>query len=170
MNGNGARRALGAAAALVGALILGCTSGPQPIAFGQDACDYCRMTADDPRYGAELVTAKGRVHRFDSIECLASYWADARASGTPIAGVWVTDFQSPGHLVALDSARFVRARTVHSPMGRNLVAVSLRADAAVVERELGSAPMPWDEVVALLARERLVAGLGHADGTDGGER
>ena len=49
----GARRGSAAATAalLLVALLAACDRGPRPIAYGRDACDYCRMVISDPRYG-----------------------------------------------------------------------------------------------------------------------
>ena len=71
-------------AAVAGVLALaGCAPrAPRPIAYGRDACAECRMVASDPRFGAQLETATGKLYVFDSIECLAAYTlargADAR--------------------------------------------------------------------------------------------
>ena len=37
------------------------------------------MTIVDPRYGAELVTTKGKVYKYDAVECLInSVYADEK--------------------------------------------------------------------------------------------
>ena len=80
------------------ALLTGCAvAGPEPIALNEDACDYCRMTIADARFGGEAVTRKGRAHKFDSIECLAG-WARAAKPGT-VRALYVLDAQHPGTFV-----------------------------------------------------------------------
>ncbi len=54
-------------------LISSCGSKPEPINYGHDECEFCRMQISDNRYGAELVTDKGKVYKFDSIECLIEF-------------------------------------------------------------------------------------------------
>ncbi|MGB5288980.1 MAG: hypothetical protein WBN42_10875, partial [Ignavibacteriaceae bacterium] len=49
-------------------LLASCGSKPEPINYGKDECEFCRMQISDNRYGAELVTDKGKVYKFDSIE------------------------------------------------------------------------------------------------------
>ncbi|MCB0620489.1 MAG: hypothetical protein KDC41_17650, partial [Saprospiraceae bacterium] len=51
-------------------LFLACRPAPQPIEYGSDLCDYCKMTIVDRQHAAEAVTGKGRAYRFDAIECL----------------------------------------------------------------------------------------------------
>ena len=136
----GATRAL----ALVG-LAACAASGPQPIALGQDACDYCRMTIADARYGGEAITTTGRVHKFDGIECLAGYMRSVPA-GT-VKSVYVIDLQHPGTLVPAESAGFLKATRIHSPMGRSLVGCAT-AKAARSSDDLGGKTMTWAEVLA----------------------
>jgi copper chaperone NosL len=140
----------GAGVALVG----GCApAGPRAIAFGREQCATCRMTVDDPRYGAEVVTRTGRVHVFDSIECCAMFAAGA--DGADARGTWVSDVRAPGTLVDVHVARFWRGGA-STPMGMGLVATA--AAAAPVAGAEG--PLRWDAVRALVAREGMSRGSG----------
>ena len=146
-------RALGAMVALL-ALTAGCgRSGPPPIAYdGSVSCEYCRMTVTDPRYGAELITEKGKVLAFDSIECLASYYAQAAGRGAA-PRAWVSDFQHPGTLIPADSARYLRGGP-SSPMALNVLAVSPAASTDDLRRQLGGGDvMTWSAVLELVAAE-----------------
>ena len=132
--------------------LLACARGPQPIAYGADACEYCRMAISDPRFGGEIVSTKGKVHKFDSAECLASYVASAGDSA--IATLWVNDFRHPGTFVDATRAHFVRAPGgVSTPMGEAIFAFAPESDAAAEARTLGGTAMSWTDVLAL-ARER----------------
>ena len=37
-----------------------CNAGPVPIKPGKDNCQFCKMTISDIRFGAEIITAKGK--------------------------------------------------------------------------------------------------------------
>ena len=158
-------RAAIAVAAVAAALLLGACAagGPEPIAYGRDACDYCRMVISDARYGAELVTAKGKVRRFDSIECLAAYYLQVRAEGQ-VRSLWVTDFARPGTLVPAADAQYVRAAGPGSPMGMGLTALGPQADGAARRRVAGddASPMRWPDVLALVEREGMPRGAAPA--------
>lgn len=148
-----ARRAWTSAAA---ALLVACTpGGPREIAYGEEACGYCRMSITDRRFGAQALTATGRVQTFDSIECLAGYVLGVDAA--QLRGAWVTDFHRPGTFVAADSATYWQVDGA-SPMGRGLVATT--GD----RRPAGAAgaPLAWASVVALVGREAVRPGSAHA--------
>ena len=54
-------------------LIIGCEVKPQEIAYGQDACHFCKMTIVDRQHAAELVTVKGKAFKYDAIECMMNH-------------------------------------------------------------------------------------------------
>lgn len=119
--------------------------GPRPLVQSQDACDYCKMTISDARFGGEVVMKTGKIHTFDAAECLAS-WV-ARADATTIAGVYVIDIQHPGTLVPAESAGYLKGAMVPSPMGR---AISAFATPAIAEQQravLSGSVATWRELV-----------------------
>lgn len=131
------------------ALLGACGGSPRPLVAGEDACDFCRMTVSDTRFGGEVVTTKGRVHTFDSVECLASY-VNALPDSTTSAGVWVADYESSA-MIPASRARFVRGGTLHSPMGRDLAAFAERHDPAALTARYGGEVVTWAQVRAEVA-------------------
>ncbi len=128
-------------------LMAACSAaGPVPIRMNEDACDFCRMTISDSRFGGEAVTATGRRHTFDSIECLVSWSRTASAKDT--RALYVIDTQHPGSFVAADSAGFLKAGFMKSPMGRGLVAFASPQRAEEQRAMLGGTVMTWRELLA----------------------
>jgi copper chaperone NosL len=97
-----------------------CADGPRPLAYGHEACAFCRMTLTDVRYGAEVLTTKGKVYPFDSIECMASFYQTLPPENGK--GIYVVDFEHPGVWVPAEQARYVRSEQLPSPMGLHLTA------------------------------------------------
>jgi copper chaperone NosL len=104
-------------AALTVALLAGCTRGPEEFHFGEDLGAYCRMPIVDGRFAAQIVTQTGRVYKFDSIECMASYLAFQVTDETDVHSVWVSNAAKPGELLPATDAVFVRHPSIRSPMG-----------------------------------------------------
>ena len=98
-------------------LFSACRSAPEAIVVGEDHCDLCHMQIADARFGAEVITEKGRVMKFDSVSCLAGYLA----SNHP-AQVLVSDFLHPGKLIPVERAQFLRMKKMNGPMGPAVVA------------------------------------------------
>jgi copper chaperone NosL len=120
---------------------------PAPIVYNADSCDYCRMQISDPRFGAELVTKKGRTLKFDSIECLLAFYKQAGRAGD-VESVWVADLRHPGVLVDATQARFVDLGAERAPMGgrHGWAAIVDQRDAALVGITDPSAIKTWAEL------------------------
>ncbi|HEX6133547.1 MAG TPA: nitrous oxide reductase accessory protein NosL [Longimicrobiales bacterium] len=155
-------RAVAAIAALALAVsFAACAPGPEPIAYGEDVCAHCRMVIADERYGAELVTTKGRVLKFDSIECLADYVLREMDS-TDIHSLWVTGFRNPGELIRIEDAIFLHSPALRSPMGADLTAFDAAdTNAAAVVSEFGGEVLDWDGVLQLITMEPPGTGMMH---------
>lgn len=153
-----------AAGTLGGALLAGCApTGPRAVAFGREACAFCRMTVDDPRHAAQLATRTGKVHAFDSLECCARWIAEHGEA--EVRTVWVSDVRSPsaaGHRqLAATAARFWRTAAFATPMGGGMVAT---AD-AVPPAAGAEGPLDW-----AAARGRLAQGAMGSPGGGGDAR
>ena len=104
-------------------LIFSCAVAPQEIHYEKDQCHACRMMISDPRFGAELVTIKGKVYKFDAIECMLP--EVIKNGKEAYAFILATDFQQPGKLLDVKDLDFLINDQVPSPMGRNLSAYQL---------------------------------------------
>ncbi|MBL0940677.1 MAG: nitrous oxide reductase accessory protein NosL [Gemmatimonadaceae bacterium] len=143
------RRRSAAVAALVA--LGACDAGPRPLIAGQDSCGYCRMSIDDVRFGALVITAKGKQQTFDSIECAASFVASLPAGEAP-RSIWVANFANPGEWVDATQATFLHASGLRSPMGRELVAFTPAFNADSLARTHGGNRMTWADVQFLVAQ------------------
>ena len=116
------------------ALISGCKSGPEPIRYGYDSCDFCRMTIVDNRFGGELVTSKGKVYKFDAAECLGNFYHRTHESFT-----WVlfVDFNHPGTLIPAKQAFLLQSDQLHSPMGKGIAAFQNEQQAKEAQKLYG---------------------------------
>ena len=126
-------------------LAAACGRDPRPIAYDADGCAYCRMQISDARFGAELITTKGKVYTFDSIECLLAFHRQASAAGD-VRSVWVSDYRHPGTLIPATAATYVQLGAGRSPMGRGLLAVASDGDARLVAT--GAAIKRWADLLA----------------------
>jgi copper chaperone NosL len=126
-------RLLRAAALALGAFVVvvvawpGAKAGPEPVAWGRDACGQCRMLLSRPGFAAELRDASGVLTRYDDVGCLVRAM---RAAHADVPEVWVED-HAGGGFVPLLTARLVRAPSVATPMGSGIVA--FRDDGAARE-------------------------------------
>lgn len=111
-------------------------TSPVAIELGRDACASCKMTIVDGRYGGEIVTEKGKVYPFDSVDCLIHF---QQQSADLQGQTYIVDFAHPGVLISSDQAVFGTLETRSSPMGSRYVGFSSAAEA---QATLGNSAQP----------------------------
>jgi copper chaperone NosL len=94
-----------------------------------------------------LVTTKGKVYTFDSIECLVDYLRKQMNSGVEAKHIMVTPFTKPGSLVEADGSWYLHSKGLPSPMGMYLTAFESEADLKSFKDENGGLSFSWDELV-----------------------
>ncbi|MCB0685802.1 MAG: hypothetical protein KDC53_04735 [Saprospiraceae bacterium] len=105
-------------------ILSACEVSPQAINYEIDQCSACKMTISDPRFGAELITTKGKIFKFDAIECMVPELLKSGTSG--YSYILATDYNNPGVLVEAQKLYFLISREIPSPMGGFLSAYSNR--------------------------------------------
>jgi copper chaperone NosL len=134
-----------AAVVLLLCLVPGCAREPRAIEYGTDACVRCKMVITDQRYGSELVTRKGRVYIFDSVECLVASVIDGGDfDESRIHGSFVTAFHDPGTLIDASTAGYLVSERLPSPMGMNLTAFQSVAAAEAAGELYGGEVVDWE--------------------------
>jgi copper chaperone NosL len=129
------------------ALIVSCEIKSRPINYGEDGCDYCRMTIIEEHYGAELLTTKGKAYVFDSIECLAAFIIKREVVMDEIHTLYCTDVETSGELFPVNELVFVYAKKLRSPMGLNLSAYRNKSTAENVAELYFGELLEWDELI-----------------------
>ena len=100
--------------------ISSCNSGPKPINYGADACDFCRMTIVDKQHAAQVVIKTGKAFKYDAIECMLN---DLKEWEHPeIRHYLVADYANPGVLTDASTAAYLISQDIPSPMGEFLTA------------------------------------------------
>lgn len=141
---------LTAAAAVLFAMILtSCDAGPEPMRYGQDECTSCKMTIADQRFGAEIITKKGRVLKFDDLGCMADYVKEGQIAESDIKHRVVSDFNHPNVFLPVESALFLKNDELKSPMRSDSAAFASQAELEQVKAKLGNGQQAkWPAVAA----------------------
>lgn len=101
-------------------LLVACSTAPQPITVGKDACSFCKMSVVDKRYGAELITKKGKVYKFDDMHCLIAFRKSGSMQDQDLQCMYIVNFDAPHELLVLKDALLFKSEQLRSPMGSNI--------------------------------------------------
>ena len=120
--------------------VVGCAGkDPQPVEiFPEDACANCRMAVSSKQFASEIITTKGKVHKFDDINCLDQF--SVRNPEEKSAATYYMDYDTRQWLRAGECT--IVTTGISTPMGSGKVAV---ADVKRAEELCGQFPSSGDK-------------------------
>jgi copper chaperone NosL len=136
---------------ILATMIIACRPERSPIDYGLDKCYYCKMTIVDQRFGAELVTTKGKVYKFDATECLIHFNKTREVPADEMAMLLTNTFDRPGELVDVNQCFFLQSENMPSPMGKFINPFSSKDMARKIGESESGTLFQWNELI-----ERLV--------------
>ena len=134
---------------LIAIVCTSCSVEPQPINYGVDDCTLCRMKITEEKFGAEILTKKGKVLKFDSGECMINYLNQNSAEEINFESYLVIDYANPSKLIDAKKAFWLHGENINSPMGGNISAFEKQESAEAIKCETGSQLLNWNEVIKL---------------------
>lgn len=127
--------------------LLSCSTEPEPLAYGEDACHTCKMTLMDTKFGCELVTKKGKVFKFDDLNCMLTYYNSADVNTQDFAHKLVVDFTQPKKLIPAADAFYLKSAGIKTPMASQIAAFETKASMETVQKEVRGIYLVWGELV-----------------------
>ncbi len=135
-------------------LAVGCSVGQPEIKYGSDECAHCRMNVVDAKFGAALLTTKGRTYVFDAPECMVPFVGhNGRLVEQEVKGWYVSDFANPGTLIDATKAYYLQAPTLKSPMRGNVAAFATEAERSEAQKHFPGELLDWPAVKKLFTDE-----------------
>ncbi|MFT5886709.1 MAG: copper chaperone NosL [Arcticibacterium sp.] len=121
-----------------------CSIQSQEITYGKDACHFCKMNIVDQQHASEIVSKKGKVFKYDSIECLLQ---DEENNQTEKVALYlVMDYYKPNSFIDASKAIFLISENVPSPMGAYLSALSSKESADKLQADERGNLYTWEEI------------------------
>ncbi len=125
--------------------LFSCKAEKREIQFGIEACVYCKMIIVDDQFATETVSSKGKVHVFDSIECMLDYLTANETED--FALYFVSDYARPGELIEAQKSTIFQSENLPSPMGQNLSAFGSESTALLMQNEKGGTIHSWADLL-----------------------
>ncbi|MCC6724068.1 MAG: nitrous oxide reductase accessory protein NosL [Saprospiraceae bacterium] len=131
---------------LVFGLFAACTPTAEPVAFGEDMCAHCKMTIVDEPFAAEAVSQKGKVYKFDAIECMVEFLKIKQSD--EMALMLVRDYENPKDWQDATQCNYLISKDLPSPMGAGLSAWLSKENAEAMKAEKGGEVYDWANLQA----------------------
>jgi copper chaperone NosL len=127
--------------------ITSCNAGPEPLKVGIDNCHFCKMTISDARFGAELVTKKGKIYKFDDTHCILDYLKTKEVESANIKNIYLINYSGNHQLIDVKNALLLKADELRSPMAGNIAAFDLQDSLAAVQKRFPGTMVLWNELI-----------------------
>lgn len=117
----------------------------EPIKLNVDNCSFCKMSITDGKFGAEIITQKGRIYKFDDIMCMINYHKENPE--TKIKDFYVLDYTQDNVLIPAETAFFLTGGDIHTPMRGNIAAFSKENEVKEFGIKLNATSMTWGVII-----------------------
>ncbi len=117
----------------------------EPIKINIDQCHQCKMNIADGKFGAELITKKGRVYKFDDIFCLINFCE--QNTNVAIEKYFVHDYKKENTLIDAEKAFFCKGGTINSPMHGNIIATENQLNIEQLKAQFQAKSITWKEII-----------------------
>jgi copper chaperone NosL len=123
-----------------------CKIEPEPLRFGKDGCHTCKMTLMDNKFGGEIVTTKGKIYKFDDVNCMLSFYNSGDVSVDEMKEVLIVDFATPERLIDARKALYVKSESIKSPMASNIAAFESDKNLKEINKRWNGSILVWKEL------------------------
>lgn len=127
-------------------LLVACNISPQPIRVGKDTCTYCKMAIGNNRFGAEIISVKGKIFKYDEIHCLLNDMEAKKISKAAIKAIYFTDFCGTHELVNSKNAFYLKCEKLMSPMGGNIAIFANEDSLLSIKIQLEGKQVYWNDL------------------------
>lgn len=121
-----------------------CTIESEKINYGKESCHFCSMTIVDKQHASEVVTTKGKVFKYDAIECMINDLNQRK--NLEIGLLLVNDYAQPGTFLKAEDASYLISEGIKSPMGAFLSAFGSNDQAQKPLEEYGGKIYNWESI------------------------
>ena len=128
--------------------IMSCNPESKPIIYGEDKCEFCRMSIVDQRFGSEIVTKKGKAYKFDAVECMINYIDEHVEDESKIQLILTNTYDDPGKLTDALSCTYLKSQNMPSPMGMFLNPFRKVSMAIELQKQNTGDILSWEELRA----------------------
>ena len=128
--------------------MIACVSNePNPIKLNVDTCEFCKMTISNGKFGAELLTKKGRYYKFDDLSCMLLYAKEN--TNVQVQSFFVNDYAKDNTLIPAEQSFYLRGGDLNSPMRGNFAAFASDKDQGNFQKQLNAKTLTWEQVFTM---------------------
>lgn len=127
--------------------LFSCSVKPEPLVMGKDACYACKMTLVDEKFGGEIVTKKGKIYKFDDLNCMIGFVHSGFEPKENIATYLVANYDGGPKLLDATKAFYSQSDLIRSPMAGHVAAFEGTEETEKFNAEWNGTILSWNELL-----------------------
>jgi copper chaperone NosL len=104
------------------------------------------MVVMDERFGAEIITVKGKIFKFDDVICMIRFMKSGTINKKDIDRAFAMNYLLKNSFINVDQAVFLLSPELHSPMNGNTAAFINSTEASEVAEKMKGDLLNWSEL------------------------
>ena len=126
-------------------VMISCSTEPEPLHYGTDICYVCKMTLMDNKFGGELVTKRGKMYKFDDLNCFLNFYNSEYEPAEDFQHRLVIDYSSPGKLVDATFGFYFKSEDIRSPMNGGIALFETKESMDSFKRDHKGIYLSWGD-------------------------
>ncbi|MCS6975325.1 MAG: nitrous oxide reductase accessory protein NosL [Cyclobacteriaceae bacterium] len=108
-------------------------------------CHTCKMTIMDRKFGGEVVTEKGKIYKFDDLNCMINFLNSGYLEEREVAFRLVIDYAQPAKLIDATQAFYLKSNEIRTPMASRLAAFESDKVMEEYKKQWNAIYLTWGE-------------------------
>lgn len=125
---------------------ISCNTKPEPLVAGKDVCSYCKMPVADTKFGAEIITEKGKLYKFDDVICMIHFMKEGLAHNEKIKNTLVVNYSNNQRLMNVNEAFFLVSGQFHTAMNSGTACFETIKEAEFLQANFPGKILSWQEL------------------------
>lgn len=128
-------------------ITVACSTRPEPLKVGKDVCSFCKMPVADTKFGAELITSKGRIYKYDDVICMINWLRKDDNNKIIVSRKLIAIYNNNGELIDVENAVMVMNDKIRSPMNSGIAGFKT-SDEALKTIPFAEQTLSWEQILS----------------------
>jgi copper chaperone NosL len=127
-------------------LFCSCNTDPRPLVIGKDECDFCKMPVVNTKFGAELITQKGKLYKFDDMICMMNFLENTMQKKQIIKNIFPVNYTNNQKFTDINQSVFLVSQNFRTPMNSGIAAFETQQEATLFLKDFPGKIITWDQL------------------------
>jgi copper chaperone NosL len=125
---------------------ISCSTEPQPLVVGKDECYFCKMPVADTKFGAEIITVKGKLYKFDDAGCIINFLKIGLSPDEKIKNIFTVSYSTNQKFLDVSKSFFLMSENFRTPMNSGIASFETRNEAEAFLKKFPGEILTWNQL------------------------